>query len=227
MQSNEYVTEFGDDKQLHHESIDRRVRRDRVFLNNPVIMQGIGLAPLIVASNTATNALLLSVAVIALLTPTRFIAAILCTAVPARFRGPIYVISAAIMYIPMFYIVSAFFDIAQISQVGLYLPLLVTDPIIIKRYVTISNESMGKAISKGVITTVGYVLVMLLMGVLREFLGMGSVFGFVLLDTAPFPIASLPTGGFILLAVIMMFWRSGVNVIKNAMIRAREERTQL
>lgn len=59
------------------ENMTRIARRDRVFLNNPVIMQGMGLAPLVVAATTAQNALMLSVAVILLLTPVRVIAALL------------------------------------------------------------------------------------------------------------------------------------------------------
>ena len=35
------------------ENMTRIARRDRIFLNNPVIMQGMGLAPLVVAAPSA------------------------------------------------------------------------------------------------------------------------------------------------------------------------------
>ncbi len=208
---------------LSIEKVNRRIRRDRIILNNPVIMQGIGLAPLIVAANSSFNALVLCVAVICILTPTRIVAAMLSHIIPVRFKGVIYVIVSAFMYIPAYYVISYFFTTAQISQVGLYLPLLVIDPIIIKRYEAISNENFGKSLSKGLITTTGYVLVLFIIGCLREIIGAGTFFGVVLFKTAPMPIALLPAGGFIILALLMMVWRSSVNVIKQSLISAQEE----
>ena len=69
------------------ENMDRIARRDRVFLNNPVVMQGMGLAPLVVAATTGRNALMLCVAVLIMLTPTRVIAAVLSRAAVYRFRA--------------------------------------------------------------------------------------------------------------------------------------------
>ena len=46
------MSEFiGETPRPHRADVEKRARRDRVFLNNPVIMQGLGLAPLIVAES--------------------------------------------------------------------------------------------------------------------------------------------------------------------------------
>ena len=47
---------------------ERFFHHDRVFLNNPVVMQGMGLAPLVVLATSGQNALMLAVAVALLLT---------------------------------------------------------------------------------------------------------------------------------------------------------------
>ena len=39
---------------------DRFAHHDRVFLNNPVVMQGMGLAPLVVLATTAHNGVMLA-----------------------------------------------------------------------------------------------------------------------------------------------------------------------
>ena len=40
------MSEFiGETPRPHRADVEKRARRDRVFLNNPVIMQGLGLAP--------------------------------------------------------------------------------------------------------------------------------------------------------------------------------------
>ena len=50
------------------ENMELRSRTDRLWLNNPVVLQGLGLAPLVVAATTGRNALILAMAVALLLT---------------------------------------------------------------------------------------------------------------------------------------------------------------
>ncbi len=193
----------------------RIARRDRIFLNNPVIMQGMGLAPLVVAATTARNALMLSVAVILLLTPVRVIAALLARTGYYRFRGLIYCLTSATVYIGVYYALQAIFDV-EILQLGIYLPLLVVEPLIIKRYERPQKERLVTALKKGLRTTCGYVLVLMLMGCLREVLTTATLFEQAIprLPADLFPMASLPAGGFLLLGVVCAVWRSAVNRYK-------------
>lgn len=193
----------------------RIARRDRIFLNNPVIMQGMGLAPLVVAATTARNALMLSVAVILLLTPVRVIAALLARTGYYRFRGLIYCLTSATVYIGVYYALQAIFDV-EILQLGIYLPLLVVEPLIIKRYERPQKERLVTALKKGLRTTCGYVLVLILMGCVREVLTTATLFEQAIprLPADLFPMASLPAGGFLLLGVVCAVWRSAVNRYK-------------
>lgn len=193
----------------------RIARRDRIFLNNPVIMQGMGLAPLVVAATTARNALMLSVAVILLLTPVRVIAALLARTGYYRFRGLIYCLTSATVYIGVYYALQAVFDV-EILQLGIYLPLLVVEPLIIKRYERPQKERLVTALKKGLRTTCGYVLVLMLMGCLREVLTTATLFDHAIprIPADLFPMASLPAGGFLLLGVVCAVWRSAVNRYK-------------
>ena len=193
----------------------RIARRDRIFLNNPVIMQGMGLAPLVVAATTARNALMLSVAVILLLTPVRVIAALLARTGYYRFRGLIYCLTSATVYIGVYYALQAIFDV-EILQLGIYLPLLVVEPLIIKRYERTQKERLVTALKKGLRTTCGYVLVLILMGCLREVLTTATLFDHAIprIPADLFPMASLPAGGFLLLGVVCAVWRSAVNRYK-------------
>lgn len=197
------------------ENMTRIARRDRIFLNNPVIMQGMGLAPLVVAATTARNALMLSVAVILLLTPVRVIAALLARTGYYRFRGLIYCLTSATVYIGVYYALQAIFDV-EILQLGIYLPLLVVEPLIIKRYERPQKERLVTALKKGLRTTCGYVLVLMLMGCLREVLTTATLFEQAIprIPADLFPMASLPAGGFLLLGVVCAVWRSAVNRYK-------------
>lgn len=197
------------------ENMDRIARRDRVFLNNPVVMQGMGPAPLVVAATTGRNALMLCVAVLIMLTPTRVIAAVLSRAAVYRFRALTYCLTSSLTYIAAYYAVRALFDVEYL-QLGIYLPMLVVEPLIIKRYERPQKERVSVAFKKGLRITCGYALILLLMGCLREVLAARAIFGMPLegLPWALLPIASLPAGGFILLGVVCAVWRSAVNAYK-------------
>lgn len=203
------------EERRHAEELRRKIKRDRIFLNNPVIMQGLGLAPLIVASTSLKNALILSVAVLLLLTPTRILAALLSKFSYFRFRGLTYAFSAALVYAGVRWCIGQVFPATDIAPLGLYLPLLAADPIILKRYERPQRERVGTALRKGIITSLGYVLVMLCVGALREVIGSGTLYGKELFQNPILPIATLPSGGFILLALLVALWRGFVAAAKH------------
>ncbi len=213
--------EFEKDKPDYIIALERKIRRERILLNNPVIMQGLGLSVLLVACRSGQSALVLSVAAFLLLMPTRFLSSILCLRMPARFRGVIYALSSGIIFIGVYHIITLLFSSANIVQVGLYLPLLVMDPIILKRYENVIPETPMKAIKKGLTTSAGYVLVLMCTGVLRELLGAGTFFAIPVIANAPLPIASLPVGGFIVFAVLMAAWRGIATIIKRYLHEAQ------
>lgn len=196
----------------------QRVHDDHLWLNNPVMMRGLGLAPIVVASSNCDNALMLCAAAILLLTTTRMLAVAVCHLTGNRFRPVIYVYSAAVLYIPAYCILYNLFG-ADLTLLGIYLPLMVVEPAIIKRMENPDLEPVGEAFRRGVNNTVGLCIAILLVGMLREFLGAGSMFGAVLLDTPPLPIASEPAGGFILVGLVAALWTG----VANAYVRYKQE----
>lgn len=195
------------------ENLEVISRRDRIFLNNPVIMQGMGLAPIVVAANNLNNALMLAVAVILLLIPTRVIAAFFGKFAKPRFRGIVYTLTTAVLYIGVSFIVYKMFG-DSVQNVGIYLPLLIMEPIIIKRYVRKQNERIRTALRKGALTTVGFVLVLFISAFVRELLGAGTLFGYRVLESAPLPMASMVAGGFITVGILSGAWRGFINRFK-------------
>ena len=196
---------------------DRFAHHDRVFLNNPVVMQGMGLAPLVVLATSGQNALMLAVAVALLLTPSRMLACLLSRLFPLRDEQPapqekkllpralVYSGSAAVVYLAAYPILNAVFG-TDLLMLGIYLPMLVVEPLLTYRFGRV-QESMHKAVSKGLRITVGYALILFIVGCLREWLALGSVFG-VQLSRSVLPMASMPAGGFIVLGVVCAVWRA-------------------
>ena len=198
--------------------LDQKIHDDHLWLNNPVMMRGLGLAPVIAAAYNWDNAVMLCAAAALLLTATRVLAVAICHLTGNRFRPVIYAYSAAILYIPVYCILYAWFG-TDLTVLGIYLPLLAVESAIIKRMESPDLEPVGEAFRRGINNTVGLCIAILLVGMLREFLGAGSMFGAVLLDTPPLPIASEPAGGFILVGLVAALWTG----VANAYVRYKQE----
>ena len=198
---------------------EKFAHHDRVFLNNPVVMQGMGLAPLVVVATTGQNGLMLAAAVTLLLVPSRVLACLLSRLVPLRDEEPtpeqlqkkllpralLYAASAAVVYLAAYPILNFVFGTGLLN-LGIYLPMLVVEPLLTYRFGRV-QEAMRKAVSKGLRITVGYALILFIVGCLREWLALGSVFG-IQLSRSVLPMASMPAGGFIVLGVVCAVWRA-------------------
>lgn len=198
------------DKYFHH---------DRIFLNNPVVMQGMGLAPLVVLATSGQNAVMLAVAVALLLTPSRMLACLISRLFPLSERptheeqqkmllprGLVYCGCTALLYVPVYLILNAVFG-TELLALGIYLPMLTVEPLLIYRFGRVT-EHMRKAVSKGLRITLGYALLLLVVGCLREWLATGEVFGVAVSSRAILPMASMPAGGFLVLGVLCAAWRA-------------------
>ena len=193
---------------------------DRVFLNNPVVMQGMGLAPLVVLATSGQNAVMLAVAVALLLVPSRMLACLLSRLVPLHDEDPapetlqkkllpralVYGFSTAVVYLAVYPILNMLFSTSLLS-LGIYLPLLTMEPLLTYRFGRV-QETLHKAVSKGLRITVGYALLLMLLGCVREWLALGTVFGTPVGQRAVLPMAGMPAGGFIVLGVLCAVWRA-------------------
>ena len=199
---------------------EKFAHHDRVFLNNPVVMQGMGLAPLVVVATTGQNSLMLAAAVALLLVPSRVLACLLSRLVPLRDEEPtpeqlqkkllpralLYAASAAVVYLAAYPILNFVFGTGLLN-LGIYLPMLVVEPLLTYRFGRV-QETVHKAVSKGLRITVGYALLLVLLGCVREWLSAGTVFGAAVGSRALLPMTSMPAGGFIVLGVVCAIWRA-------------------
>ena len=209
---------------------DKFAHHDRVFLNNPVVMQGMGLAPLVVLATSGQNAVMLAAAVALLLVPSRVLACLLSRAVPLTHEDPdpaelqekllpralVYSLSAAVVYLAAYPILNAVFGTGLLT-LGVYLPLLVVEPLLTYRFGRV-QETVHKAVSKGLRITVGYALLLVLLGCVREWLALGTVFGSPV-SRAVLPMAGMPAGGFIVLGVLCAVWRALASKRKKYLVK--------
>lgn len=191
------------------ENFDEVCAKDRVFLNNPVIFHSLGIAPLVVMDTSGRNALMLLAAVLLLLPIVRVVPMLLMEHFGEKARPMLVCGVAALAYIPVYFILYLIFQ-KNLLSLGIYLPMLVCEPLVIQRFEHTLDASISQTVRKSIGFTLGYGLVLFVLGLVREFLALGQLFGVQVTKQLFFPLASTPMGGFILLGLLAAAWQYGL-----------------
>ena len=201
---------------------EERFRRDLVIVNNPVLVEGLALTPIIGAAVTLQNAVMLSVMVFFMLIPTRFIGNLLVGIVPQRLRSMVYAIIAGLCYIPGHLVLMKLFGFRP-ATLGFYLPLLVVDSIIISRTEIPQREKIFDGLVNGITASFGFLFAATVLGIVREFLGAGRFAGKPVTDTPPVPLMATAAGGFIAASIFCAILQYLISVIKRARYRSAKD----
>lgn len=196
-------------------SLEEAMRRDLVFVNNPVLAQGLALTPVVAAASTLKNAMALIVMALLLITPVRTLGEALAKSAPGRLRVIIYALISGVMYIPALLITNAILGAGAVGA-GIYLPALVVDGIVLSRSEIPAREGVGTALRNGFKTTLGLAAALIVSGALREALGEGKLLGRVIFASAPLPIEATVAGGFITAALLAALLQWGAALYKNS-----------
>ena len=192
-------------------ALNERIRADHIWLSNPVLVRGLGMAPVIGAALDGQRALMLCIASLILVTFTRVLAVAICHLTKNRFRPVVYCYSAALLYIPTYVLLYALFG-SDLTLLGIYLPIMVVEPAIVKRMEFSDLEPVRDAFRHGFNNALGMCVVLLIVGCLRELLATGAVFGNVILHNALLPLAALPAGGFVIVGILAAIWCAAANL---------------
>lgn len=192
-------------------ALNERIRADHIWLSNPVLVRGLGMAPVIGAALDGERALMLCLASLILVTFTRVLAVAICHLTKNRFRPVVYCYSAALLYIPTYVLLYALFG-SDLTLLGIYLPIMVVEPAIVKRMEFSDLEPVKDAFRHGFNNALGMCIVLLIVGCLRELLATGAVFGNVVLHNALLPLAALPAGGFVIVGILAAAWCAVANL---------------
>ncbi len=194
--------------------LNAALKQDLIFFNNPVLIQGLALTPAIAATTTLKNALVLSLALLIIVAPTRVLGEfVLSKARLPRMRGLVYSLIAALIYIPAFWCVQTVFGLDAAGP-GIYLPMLAIDGLVISRFELPARERPLLALKNGLFTSLGAALVLILLGALRELLGEGRLLGAQLLDKAPLSAAGTVAGGLVFTALLAALFQGGAGIYK-------------
>lgn len=147
-----------------------------LWKNNPGLVQLLGLCPLLAVSNTFINALSMGLATILVLMSSNLVVALSRPLIREEIRIAIFVlIIAGFVTIVELVMRAWFYEIYLI--LGIFIPLIVTNCIIIGRAVAYaSKQPAWAAMLDGLSMGLGFMLVLLIIGGTREVLGSATLF---------------------------------------------------
>jgi electron transport complex protein RnfE len=175
-----------------------------IIKENPVLRLMIGLCPVLAVSNNATNALGMSVAVAFVLICSNWVIAAIRKFTPDSIRIPIFIIIISTFVTISDYVMQAYTP-ELYRSLGVFVPLIVVNCIILGRAEAFAYKNpVLSSILDGVGMSLGFAFALITIGVVRELLGAGAVFGLAVFNpVVAATIMVLPPGAFIAIGVLM------------------------
>ena len=176
-----------------------------ILVENPVLRLVLGTCPTLAVSTSVESALGMGVAASIVLVCSNIAIAALKKVIPQKVRIPAYIVIIASFVTIVQMLVKAF--VPQIdAQLGVYLPLIVVNCIILGRAEAFAcKNSVAASAVDGLGMGVGFTAALLLMGAVRELLGTGAIAGLQIIpaSVSPMLIFILPPGGFFVFGLLM------------------------
>ena len=200
------------------ESNYQKISADGFWHNNPGLVQLLGLCPLLAVSGTVVNGLGLGIATTLVLTGSNIAVSAIRHIVRPELRIPVFVLVIASLVTAVELSMKAwFYDLYQV--LGIFIPLIVTNCAIIARAEAFaSKNNILRSAVDGLSMGLGFSMVLVILGAIREVLGQGTLFAFAELmfgesarwmtitiidDYRGFLLAILPPGAFIGLGLMI------------------------
>ena len=147
-----------------------------LWKNNPGIVQLLGLCPLLAVTSTLTNAIGLGLATLFVLICSNATVSAIRHWVPKEIRIPIFVLIIA-SFVTCVQLLMNAYTFGLYQSLGIFLPLIVTNCAIIGRAEAYASKNPIKQASfDGLMMGLGFLLILMLLGTVREILGQGTLF---------------------------------------------------
>lgn len=150
---------------------------DGLLRNNPTLRLVLGTCPTLALSTTAMNGIGMGLAVTFILICSNTLISLLRKVIPNAVRIPSFVLIIA-TFVTVVRMVMEKFIPDLYESLGVYLPLIVVNCVILGRAEAFASKNpVLDSAADGLFTGLGFTWALTLLGVIREVLGSGSIFG--------------------------------------------------
>ena len=192
--------------------VDNRITWDTfnegVWRENPVFVMLLGMCPVLAVTNSAVNALAMGLATTFVLLASGTMVSLLRRHIPKQVRIATYIVIIATFVTMVDYLIQAI-SLDLYNALGAFIQLIVVNCMILGRAEAYASKHRPlKAIVNALGMGMGFTLALLCLGVVREILGNGSLFGFDLFGSQfqPWVVMILPPGGFLVLGAWLLLF---------------------
>ncbi|MDX9846543.1 MAG: electron transport complex subunit E [Tenuifilaceae bacterium] len=170
---------------------------------NPVFVLLLGMCPTLGTTTSAINGLGMGLATTFVLVMANVVISLVKNVIPAKVRIPSYIVIIA-SFVTVVDLSMAAFIPALHAQLGLFIPLIVVNCIVLGRAEAFaSKNTVGSSFIDGLGMGLGFAFALTLLGAVREILGSGKVFGLSIYpDTYGMLVFILAPGAFIALGYL-------------------------
>lgn len=178
---------------------------DQIFKNNAIFKQVLGLCPTLAVTTSALNGAGMGLATAAVLACSNVAISVFARFIPKSVRIPAFIVIIACFVTVVNLLMNAYLhDLHEV--LGLFIPLIVVNCLVLGRAEAFASKNpVFDSLLDGLGAGIGFTLALILLGVCRELLGVGSVFGFPIMPESykPIILMVLPPGAFIMLGFLM------------------------
>ena len=194
----------------------REITRNGLWKQNPILTQVLGLCPTLAITTSLINSFSLGLATTFVMAMSNFAVAALRSFIPYEVRIPVFILIIAALVTMVDLAMNAWLHDLYLI-LGIFIPLIVTNCIVLARVEAFAAKNpVAESTLDGFVMGIGLTLVLSVLGIIREFIGQGTVFSGiemvvpgwqaiqVLPDDYPgFLVAVLPPGAFLVLGLLI------------------------
>lgn len=187
-----------------------------IIKENPTFVLMLGMCPTLAVTSSAINGLGMGLSTTVVLILSNLLISAFRKVIPNGVRMPAYIVIVASLVTVVQFIMEAYTPSLSAS-LGVYIPLIVVNCIILGRAESYASKNpIVPSIFDGIGMGLGFTVGLTSIGLVREFLGAGQLFGFQVLSLdwfTPITIFVMAPGAFLVLAFLV----AGMNIIRKKM----------
>ncbi len=190
--------------------MSEKTRLGKIFANgviseNPTFRLVLGTCPTMAVTTSALNGIGMGAAATFVLIGSNIVVSLLRRFIPDRVRIPAFIVIIC-TFVTMIQLLMQAFLPTLYESLGIFIPLIVVNCIILARAEAFASKNpvLASAVD-GLGMGIGFTLALTLIGIVRELLGNGSVFGVNVLGASydPMILMILPAGGFLTFGLLL------------------------
>ena len=173
---------------------------------NPTFVLLLGMCPTLATTTSAINGLSMGLATLFVLVLSNIAISAIAPVVPDKVHIPVYIVVIATFVTILQFAMQAYTP-AMYATLGLFIPLIVVNCIVLGRAEAFANKNgiLASALD-GLGIGLGFTLSLTVLGIVREILGSGSIFGFKFISGDGMLAFVMAPGAFLALGYLMVLF---------------------